>query len=159
MGMTDEERITLKEHLERRIDELDKKLTDFVAFWREERVKGLAEIQRRADEMERRVQDRAMAHERAVDKADKAISERLAGMNEIREMMRDKDEMLATREQVDLIAAGLRVEGTAFEKRLRDIETWSANMQGRLITLGGLWGLIVALAAVLINFAIRKAFE
>ena len=80
------------------------------------------------------------------------MKERLAGMNELRETMRDQAASLATREQVALTAG-------AIEERLRSIENWSSNIQGRIVTLAGIWGLIVIVASALINFAIRKGFE
>jgi len=92
--MTSEESVSLKEHFEHRLDEMDKKLSD-----------------------------RTVSIERAVDKAEQALKERLAGMNELRETMRDQAANLATREQVALTAG-------AIEERLRAIENWSSNIQG-----------------------------
>jgi hypothetical protein len=143
--------ISLRVHFDQRIDAIEKKVDDFIVFWREERSKALEHIQARAVELEKRVIDRAAAQERAIDKAEKAMGERLTGMNEFRETLRDQASKLATREQVELSVGAL-------EKRIRDMEQWSANIQGRLLVMGGVWGLVVVLISVMLNYTIRMAF-
>lgn len=149
--MTEQE-ITLKEYFDKRLAALEKALEDWVRLWREERERGLQAIQRRSDELEKRITERASLLERALDKADEQMNKRLEGMNEFRQSMEDQRARLASRELVDTLTGAL-------EKRIRELENWSANVQGRLLVISGVWGLVVMFLSVLANYAIRKAFE
>jgi len=144
--------IPLREHFEGRIASVEKKIDDWVKLWREERAKGLQEISQRAEDLEKRVNERAAAQERAIDKAEGAVSERLRGMNEFRESLRDQSATLATRKEMELNI-------TSLETRLHNMELWVANMQGRMLVLAGVWGAILIVLSVMLNYAIRKAFE
>lgn len=147
-----EQEITLKEYFDKRLAALEKALEDWVRLWREERERGLQAIQRRSDELEKRITERASLLERALDKADEQMNKRLEGMNEFRQSMEDQRARLASRELVDTLTGAL-------EKRIRELENWSANVQGRLLVISGVWGLVVMFLSVLANYAIRKAFE
>lgn len=137
---------------DKRIEAAQKALDDFIKFWHAERLRGQQEIAARADELETRVVERSTALQRELDKAEGVLNERLKSMNEFRRTMEDYAGRLVTREMVDALLA-------ANEKRVRALEDWSNNIQGRLLVFGGVWGLVVAVLAVLINYTMRKAFE
>lgn len=147
-----DEDISLREYLEAKIAAVELSLEEFKLFWRQERDRGRAEIDQRAEEVEKRLLEKASAQERAIDKAEEQLNARLSAMNEFRDALRDQSAKQATREHVEMVEK-------AIEKRLRDMENWSANMQGRLVVLGGIWGLVLIVLSVTINYAIRKAFE
>lgn len=147
-----DEDISLREYLEAKIAAVELSLEEFKVFWRQERDRGRAEIDQRAEEVEKRLLEKASAQERAIDKAEDQLNARLSAMNEFRDALRDQSAKQATREHVEMVEK-------AIEKRLRDMENWSANMQGRLVVLGGIWGLVLIVLSVTINYAIRKAFE
>lgn len=135
-----------------RLKSATKALDDFIVHWRAERERGQREIAARAQELEGRIRERAALSERALDKAEGVVNERLKGMNEFRKAMEDDRAKLVTRELVEALVA-------AMEKRVRTVEDWSNNIQGRLLVFGGVWGFVVMLLAVMANYAIRKAFE
>jgi hypothetical protein len=144
--VTEEERISLKEHFERRISEVNQKLEDWVRLWREERARGLVEIERRAIELEKRLIEKAEAQERAVDKAEKAMNERLTGMNEFRDTLRDQASKFTTRTEMD-------VEIDSLKKALRDLELFKSNLEGRLLIMGSVFAVVIIVLNVLIRYA------
>lgn len=150
--MKEKDAIPLREYFEEQIRRLEKQHEDFVQYWREERQRGLNEIRAKSEELEKRVAERAESSQRAIDKAEKDLDTRLQGMNEFREQIRDLTNTLATKSEVVL---GSKEQGD----RLRKLEDWSSNLQGKIATWLGFGGVVVAVLSVLLNYVIRKAFE
>lgn len=96
------------------------------------------------------VDSRFAAMQSAVDKAEVQLRERLAGMNEFRETLRDQASRLATRESLDLIAQNHDRQIDALMNRIVELEKKQANAEGRawmLFTLLGVF--LTALSIVL----------
>ena len=51
----------------------------------------------------------------------------------------------------------LAEQAASIENRLRIVENQIANWQGRLLVIGGVWGIVAILISVLLNYFIRTA--
>lgn len=85
---------------------------------------------------------------KAVDKAEQQLRERLAGMNEFRDTLRDQASKFITRDESLMLHR-------ATDERMRGLEQFRANIEGRILTLGAVWAFIV----IAVNYLIRLAFE
>jgi len=113
--------VALKEYFDRRIDDLDKR------------------IDRRFIDMERQHDQRFAATEIAGNKADAALREYKTGSNEWRDALKDANNRMATRDEVDKL-----------DEAVQELRRAKANLDGRLVILSGsislavsvlLWGL------------------
>lgn len=75
--------VPLREYIERRIDDQDRRLTQAL------------------DEAEKRTQLALAEARRAVDKAEKALGQRLDLLNEFRQMTQDRESIFATKSALD----------------------------------------------------------
>lgn len=96
-------------------------------------------------ERDRRYEVQADAIERALDKAERSMNERLEGMNNIREDMRSQAATFATR-------ADLQAIERIIDTRLKILETKNANTEGRFWAIGAVITVINVLVA-LVGFA------
>ncbi len=110
---------------------------------------ALAGIEKRFD-LQQQTQDRAVASiERAVNKAEGQLRERLAGQNEFRDQLKDQAATLATRQYVEFSDAQLNKSLDSISDRLSYLEKQAANSDGRtwmLITGMGVLFSIIGLA-------------
>jgi hypothetical protein len=83
----------------------------------------------------------------ALEKAEKALTDRLAGMNEFRDQLREQAAQFATTKEVN-------AKFDAVDARLKGIENFRSNMEGRLYMIGAAVTLINVGVAV-IGFAIK----
>ncbi len=97
--------------------------------------------------MKEYVDERLDAQQKAVDKAEQQLRERLAGMNEFRDTLRDQAGKFVTRDEITLLRE-------ASDSRLHGLELWKANMEGRLLIVGS----VIAVTTIAINHLLRLAF-
>jgi hypothetical protein len=110
--MTD---VALKEYLDRRIDDLDKR------------------IDRRFLDMERQHDQRFAATEVAGTKADAALREYKTGSNEWRDALKDANNRMATRAELEKL-----------DEVVQSLQRAKANLDGRLVVLAGSVSLAVS---------------
>ena len=91
-------------------------------------------FERRLDDFDRRVQDRFLASESAVSKAEHTMNERLNSMNEFRDALRDQANRMATRLEVEKL-----------EEQVAELRRAKSNLDGRLVILSGLISLMVTI--------------
>lgn len=94
----------------------------------------------RIAEFEKRVDQRFSLNDRALNVALDALEKRLNGMNEIRESMRDQAATFVNRESF-----------AALEVRLRNLEAFKDNTQGKTAQTIYLVGLALVVVQVLIK--------
>lgn len=104
----------------------------------------LREILARLHEMDRRVEQRFQYSDKAIDKAEAAMNERLAGMNEFRDTLRDQAGRMATRVELDALNA--TVEGMRREK---------SNTDGRLAVVAFVVSIMASLLVAWLSSVIR----
>lgn len=93
-------------------------------------------IERRFDEVEKRYDQRFTDLHRAIDKAEHALSLRLAGMNEFREALKDQANRMATISDLEKV-----------DQAVRHLQNAKANLDGRLLG-------IVATVSAIVSFLI-----
>lgn len=86
--------------------------------------------------LDRLVAEKVTAIERATTIALTTLNERLAGMNEFRDTLKDQAARLATKDDFG-----------ALEKRLGTLELDRAAAEGRAKLAGALWGIVAGVAA------------
>lgn len=96
---------------------------------------------------DRRYTERGESVQRALDKAEATMNQRLNGMNEFRDTLRDQAGTFVSRSDL----AGLE---KATDVRLKILENKNANLEGRLWAIGAgitIINLAIAIAAFVIN--------
>ena len=89
--------------------------------------------------LDRHFDNKVVALDRAVEKAEQQLNKRLEGMNEFRDTLKDQAGQLATKEQLSLLKDIL-------EERLRSLETSRARIIG--IAIGMSFFVSLAVTAV-----------
>jgi hypothetical protein len=155
-------------------------------------------IEARLDALERHFDSRFDAAQTAIDKAEKSMNERLLSMNEFRDTLRDQasrfatllqlDEKMtsvikleerlrdlekaavprdtvedirtrlehaATRAELDASLVGRATRFSAAEDRLSKLESFQSNLQGRMWAMGAL----IFFGALVINLVLRFMFQ
>jgi hypothetical protein len=128
--MTDEERVSMRDYLEGKVEDL-----------RREFLAGVVDLRRE-------IQSEVNHQKEAVAKAERTMNERLAGMNEFRDTLRDQAGRFITSDRLEEIKLAL-------EKRLTYLELQMSNWQGRLVVLGAVWSVVIIVVTALINYFIR----
>lgn len=90
-------------------------------------------IDRRLEDLERRVTERFALQSALLQASEVALRERLHGMNEIREAMKDQSNRMATRHEMERL-----------DQIVRELQKARANLDGRIVATGGLGGVMVA---------------
>lgn len=101
----------------------------------------------------------------SVDKADMSLQHRLAMMNEFREALRDQTEKCITRVEADARVLAITQMGKEHEtkaevmmahlsSRIQQQELFKANLEGRLLIIAGIWGLVL----LVLDYIIRVAY-
>jgi hypothetical protein len=155
-------------------------------------------IEARLDSLERHMNARFDAAQQAVEKAERTMNERLQGMNEFRDTLRDQatrfatvaqlDEKLApvakleerlrdveraavpremvedlrtrmehaaTRVELEVMQRGRESRFAAAEERVNKLESFQSNLQGRMWAMGAL----IFFGALIINLVLRFLFQ
>jgi hypothetical protein len=155
-------------------------------------------IEARLEALEKHIDSRFDAAQQAVDKAEKTMNERLSGMNEFRDTLRDQAtrfatlmqleekmsavikleerlrdveraavsrdtvddlrnrlEHTATRAELDAMTRGRETRFTAAEDRLNKLEGFQSNLQGRMWAIGAL----IFFGAIIVNLVLRFFFQ
>lgn len=96
---------------------------------------------------------------RAVDKAETALHERLAGMNEFRDALRDTNTLNMPRKEVDAMISSVQQrldrKDSETDNRLKSLENSRANNEGRLWAIGA-GVIIINLAITVVGFIVGK---
>jgi hypothetical protein len=96
------------------------------------------------------------AAEKAVDKAEQAQGLRNVAQNEFRESLSDLSKLMWTIKEGSEALAGLRreieIRFGSLETNVNHLNIQSANLQGRLATIGIVWGVIVIVASAAIRW-------
>jgi hypothetical protein len=89
-------------------------------------------------ELDKRFDQQHVSTQRALDKAEQALSRRLDGMNEFRDALKDQSNQMATREQLD---------------RIRDRVV---EVEKRIAVTAAVWSLVVS---IVVGLAVRWLFK
>jgi SMC interacting uncharacterized protein involved in chromosome segregation len=112
-------------------------------------------LERQIADLARRIDQRFAATEQAVLKAEQMMNERLAGMNEFRDALRDQSQQFAARadvsrteQQINLLQqqAATRIEMEKLEEQVNELQRARANLDGRLLVLAGGLSIVTSLA-------------
>lgn len=98
------------------------------------------------------------AEEEAIDKADAATEKRFESMNEFRKQLSDQTRTFATREMVDTAAAARIARFEQAEGRIKDLEFWRSNTEGRQAIRAILWPVIVGVVVFIMTQIMRVMF-
>ena len=98
----------------------------------------------RIAELDRHIDTKITAINTAVEKAEKALSHRLDGMNEIREAMRDTIERMTTKEEVTL-------KLDTINQSIRSLEISRAYLVGVAATVSAVVSITIALVGFLLK--------
>jgi hypothetical protein len=114
-------------------------------------------VDTRFSDFERRITERFDASDDAVTKAERTMNERLNGMNEFRDALKDQSSRMATRVELDKTDADVgslrdvlgrmatRDEMGKVEEAVHDLRRHKANMDGRLLVVTGIISIGVSL--------------
>lgn len=91
-------------------------------------------LERLIGDLDRRIDDRFLAADRAVTKAEVTMSARLNAMNEFREALKDQTNRMATRDELRKLDEVVQV-----------LQQAKANTEGRLFILAGVFSAVVSL--------------
>lgn len=114
--------VALKEHLERLLSELDRR------------------IDQRFIDCASKHEQRFCLNDAAIAKAERSISQRLDSMNEFREALKDQSSRMAT-----------RVELLALSELVQELRRDKANFDGRLVVISGSISTVVGILLWLIS--------
>jgi len=90
-------------------------------------------------------------NQRAIDKAEQMMNQRLEGMNEFREQLKDQASKFITREELNIICTGFQTEIKALRK-LADIAEGKASQNAVILTaLASVIGILLGV----INFFVK----
>jgi SMC interacting uncharacterized protein involved in chromosome segregation len=112
-------------------------------------------LERQIVDLARRIDQRFAATEQAVMKAEQMMNERLAGMNEFRDALRDQSQQFAARadvarteQQINLLQqqVATRIEMEKLEDQVNELQRARANLDGRLLVLAGGLSIVTSLA-------------
>ena len=95
------------------------------------------------------IESRLDAMEEAVGKAETAVDQRLAGLNELRGAMNDQQANFASKVQVDANFASLTDRLAAMTKRLDGIDTALSTYGGKAAGVSTAWGVLIQVIAAL----------
>jgi hypothetical protein len=90
-------------------------------------------IERRLEDLDRRYEQRFTDSQSAITKAERAINDRLAGMNEFRDALKDQSSRMATRLEMEALA-----------ERVAELRRAKAHVDGRLVMLAVVVSAIVS---------------
>jgi transcriptional accessory protein Tex/SPT6 len=100
-------------------------------------------LERIIDDFRSHVDQRFDSAQTAIDKAERTMNERLQGMNEFRDTLRDQAAKFATIVQLDDRLHGVDKDYLAMGERLTELERWKNNMQGRMWAIPSMIGVFV----------------
>jgi SMC interacting uncharacterized protein involved in chromosome segregation len=112
-------------------------------------------LERQIADLARRIDQRFAATEQAVMKAEQMMNERLAGMNEFRDALRDQSHQFAARadvtrteQQINLMQQQMatRIEMEKLDGQINELQRARANLDGRLLVLAGGLSIVTSLA-------------
>ena len=90
----------------------------------------------------------------AVDKAEAQMRDRLAGMNEFRDALKDQAGRLATRESVEWVADSQRAQTEKLWLRIEALERKQSHAEGRSWMFFTLLGLGLTVLSIALRFLI-----
>lgn len=102
-------------------------------------------LERRLDDLDRRYEQRFELNELALTKAERSMSDRLAGMNEFREALKDQSSRMITRTEHERLA-----------DLVQELRQTHANLEGRLFVLPLLVSGIASIIVSLVVFWITR---
>ena len=105
-----------------------------------------AYVDRMLAEKDRWIEGQLTALQRAVDKAEEQMRERLAGMNEVREQLDRQARQFVTREALDSTVAPLRIKTETLWDSMH-------NWQGKVTALLAAWTLFLGLIGYVLRVA------
>jgi DNA repair exonuclease SbcCD ATPase subunit len=109
-----------------------------------QKINGIREMMdQRKEFLMQMIRERIEGHERAVEKAERALDSRLKGMNEFRDQLTAQANLLATREQVDLMVGDV-------QRRLNELEKSRATMASEMSSMSQM-GTLIASCSTRIN--------
>lgn len=101
--------------------------------------------------------------QRAIQKAEEQMNNRLQTMNQFREQLQHQAATFITNQHFEeTIKALEKASGErkdALGIRLQAVEAIISNWQGRLVVLGAGWAILVIFISALVNYTIRAATE
>lgn len=98
------------------------------------------------------------ASEEAIGKAEAATEKRFASVNEFRQQLNDQTKNFATREMVEQAARQRITRFEAAEDRIKDIEQWKSNTEGRQAVRAILWPVMVGVIVFIMTQVMRVMF-
>lgn len=125
--------------VEHRIDPLDRRIVE------------------RISELDRRIGERFALNDGSVAEARQVIKERLAGMNEFRDALKDQAGRMATRVELEKMEETTRNTIGKLDETVRELQRAKANLDGRLIVMSGGVSAFISLALSLALWWITKA--
>ena len=90
-------------------------------------------FERLLGEADRRYEQRFAASEQAVSKAERSMANRLDGMNEFRDALKDQASRMATREELSRLDQSVQI-----------LQQAKSNLDGRLVVLASIPGMAIA---------------
>jgi hypothetical protein len=112
-------------------------------------------LERIIDDFRAHVDQRFDLAQVAIDKAERTMNERLQGMNEFRDTLRDQAAKFATIQQLEDRLHAVDKDHEALTKRLSLVENFQSNLQGRMWAMGA----FIFFGALLINLVLRFLFQ
>lgn len=90
--------------------------------------------------------------QKAIEKAETALSIRLEGMNAIREQLRDQASSFVTREVAEVQHSAIATRLDHLRNRLDAMDTWRSGVEGRTLGIAAAVGAIVVGINVVLHF-------
>jgi hypothetical protein len=112
-------------------------------------------LERIIDDFRTHVDQRFDLAQVAIDKAERTMNDRLQGMNEFRDTLRDQAGKFATIQQLDDRLHAVDKDHEALNQRIGKLEGFQNNLQGRMWAVGAL----IFFGALIINLVLRFLFE
>jgi chromosome segregation ATPase len=101
-------------------------------------------------ERDSRYEQRFEGQEKAIDKAEASVNERLKGMNEFRGELADRTATFPTRNEVESDNATLHAEIERNRSDISDLSKRIERAEGKGLGLNAGWGYLIAALAVLV---------
>jgi hypothetical protein len=97
-------------------------------------------VDRRIDDLEKRIFERFTLNDAFLSKTESALRDRLQGMNEFREALKDQTNKMATRLEVEKI-----------EREIQILTNRNANFDGRLVILSGIISIVISMSIYILS--------